>query len=277
MNTSEITSTAVCEIQEVKEEPRASEPREAVPPSPGMAVDGDKVYVAVGESSSSMDALLWALRPDVAKPRSVCLIHVHPEVHYIPTPLGIFPKHQLNDRQVERFTQQEKTKIQEMLQKYLNSCQSSKVEADTHLIESDQIVKAIVGLIPVLNIKRLIVGATKANLRGRRNSKAAQIHKNAPDYCEVEIICDGREVKPPSPIALSSPRPVTADRQNHAVGMHILLNRRAPLRQCRPPATWSPDRCAQSGSGGDRRYGGAKKTPRRRIRLASYCPQFFVY
>ncbi|KAG1327413.1 putative U-box domain-containing protein 37 [Cocos nucifera] len=111
--------------------------------------------------------------------------------------------------------QQERTKRREMLQKYLNLCHSSKVEVDTFLVESDQIVKAVVDLIPVLNVKRLIVGTTKANLRKwRRNSKAGQIHKNAPDYCEVQIICDGREVKPPPPATLSSPHPVTADSKN---------------------------------------------------------------
>ncbi|XP_019701429.1 U-box domain-containing protein 33 isoform X2 [Elaeis guineensis] len=213
MNTREITSAGVCEIQEVEEEPGASESRQAVPASLGNGVDGDDVYVAVGKSSSSMDALSWALK-HLAKPSSfVYLIHVFPEVHHIPTPLGTFPKHQLSEDQVESYMHQERTKRQEMLQKYLNLCHSSKVEVDTFLIESDQIVKAVVDLIPVLNIKRLIVGTTKANVRWRRNSKAGQIHKDAPDYCEVKIICDGREVKPP-PATLSSPNPVTADSKN---------------------------------------------------------------
>ncbi|XP_038986319.1 U-box domain-containing protein 35-like isoform X1 [Phoenix dactylifera] len=215
MSTSEITSAGMCEIQEVEEEPGAAEPRQAVPASPGKAVDGDDVYVAVGKSSSGMDALSWALKY-VAKPSSfVYLIHVFPEIHHIPTPLGTFPKHQLGEEQVESHMNQERTKRQEMLQKYLNLCHSSKVEVDTLLIESDQTAKAIVDLIPVLNITRLIVGTTKSNLRRwRRNSKAEQIHKNAPDYCEVKIICDGREVKPPSPATVSSLNPVTTDGKN---------------------------------------------------------------
>lgn len=39
------------------------------------------------------------------------------------------------------------------------------VQFDTCLIESDQIVKAVTELIPVLHIKRLIVGTSKSNLR----------------------------------------------------------------------------------------------------------------
>lgn len=40
---------------------------------------------------------------------------------------GTFPKHRLNDKQVESYKQQEKIKRQEMLQKYLNLCHDSKV------------------------------------------------------------------------------------------------------------------------------------------------------
>lgn len=48
--------------------------------------DGEDVYVAVGKSASSMDALSWALK-NVVKPGSfVYLIHVFPEVQLIPTP-----------------------------------------------------------------------------------------------------------------------------------------------------------------------------------------------
>lgn len=47
----------------------------------------DNVYVAVGKSESSMDALAWTLK-HVVNNRStfVYLIHVFPELRYIPTP-----------------------------------------------------------------------------------------------------------------------------------------------------------------------------------------------
>jgi hypothetical protein len=48
--------------------------------------DGDDVYVAVGKSNSSLDALSWALKNAVKPGSWVYLIHVFPEVHEIPTP-----------------------------------------------------------------------------------------------------------------------------------------------------------------------------------------------
>jgi hypothetical protein len=47
--------------------------------------DGDDVYVAVGESKSSFNALSWALKNAVKPGSWVYLIHVFPEVHEIPT------------------------------------------------------------------------------------------------------------------------------------------------------------------------------------------------
>lgn len=46
----------------------------------------DMVYVAVGKSESSMDALAWAVKHAVNPSSLVYLIHVFPEVRHIPTP-----------------------------------------------------------------------------------------------------------------------------------------------------------------------------------------------
>lgn len=48
--------------------------------------NGDDVYVAVGKSDSSFDALSWALKNAVKPGSFVYLIHVFPEVQQIPTP-----------------------------------------------------------------------------------------------------------------------------------------------------------------------------------------------
>lgn len=39
------------------------------------------------------------------------------------------------------------------------------VKVDTVLIESDMVAKAIIDLIPVLNISKLVVGTSKSSLR----------------------------------------------------------------------------------------------------------------
>ena len=46
----------------------------------------DSVYVAVGKSDSSMEALAWTLRHAVNPSTMVYLIHVFPEIQLIPSP-----------------------------------------------------------------------------------------------------------------------------------------------------------------------------------------------
>ncbi|CAL9751527.1 unnamed protein product [Musa acuminata subsp. burmannicoides] len=168
----------------------------------------DDVYVAVGKGSSSIVALSWALMHAATKPSSfVYLVHVFPPVHHIPTPLGLLPKEQVSQAQVESYMHQERVKRQNMLHKLLDLCQSFEVQFDTCLIESDQIVKAVTELIPVLHIKRLIVGTSKSNLRKwkKGSCKAVQIQQKAPACCEVKIICAGRQVSAPDQSMSSSP------------------------------------------------------------------------
>ncbi|KAJ0082865.1 hypothetical protein Patl1_09610 [Pistacia atlantica] len=76
------------------------------------------------------------------------------------------------------------------------------------LIESDIVAKAIVDLIPILNVRKLVVGTSKSSLRKLKSRKgngiADQILQSAPEACEIKIVCEGKEVidqmiKSPSP------------------------------------------------------------------------------
>ncbi|XP_077216147.1 U-box domain-containing protein 37-like [Tasmannia lanceolata] len=164
-------------------------------PAP-LTENGNQVYVAVGKNSSSMDALTWTLKHALNPSTFVYLIHVFPEVHRIPTPLGMLPKNKVRPEQVESHMSQERNKRTVLLQKFLSHCNASKVNAETILIESDLIAKAIVDLIPILNIRELVVGSTKSSLRKLKegSGKVEHIYKNAPDFCRVKIICGGKEV-----------------------------------------------------------------------------------
>ncbi|PAN24406.1 hypothetical protein PAHAL_4G215700 [Panicum hallii] len=156
----------------------------------------DDVYVAVGKGGSSMAALSWALRR-LTRPRSfVYLVHVFPVVNSIPTPLGMMPKSRASPEQIETYLNQERSKRREMLQKFLDQCRKFQVTVDVYLIESDQIANAIIELVPVLHIKQLVLGISKSNVRKLRRGStiAGQVQKSTPVYCEVKIICDGKEV-----------------------------------------------------------------------------------
>lgn len=189
------------EIEEL--EPDDGRPPRSVPVA-------DDVYVAVGSGGSSMAALSWALRR-LAKPRSfVYLVHVFPVVTSIPTPLGMMPKSQASPEQVETYLNQERSKRRDMLQKFLDQCREIQVTVDVYLIESDQIANAIIELVPVLRISQLVLGVSKSNVRKLKKGTtiAGQVHKGAPLYCEVKIVCDGKEVTTVDPTPPLSPSPV---------------------------------------------------------------------
>ncbi|WVZ81524.1 hypothetical protein U9M48_028891 [Paspalum notatum var. saurae] len=208
------------EIEEVETE---AEPRPPQGGGSGPASSGaDDVYVAVGKGGSSMAALSWALQR-LTKPRSfVYLVHVFPVVTSIPTPLGMMPKSQASPEQIETYLNQERSKRREMLQKFLDQCRKFQVVVDVYLIESDQIANAIVELVPVLQIKQLVLGISKSNVRRlkRGTTIAGQVQKSAPLYCEVKIICDAKEVTiettaDPTPPLSPSPVNVVNSRSNN--------------------------------------------------------------
>ncbi|KAK4588683.1 hypothetical protein RGQ29_019621 [Quercus rubra] len=175
----------------------------------------DRVFVAVGaaeESSSSMDALEWTLRHVVTPSTTVFLIHVFPVIRFIPSPLGMIPRHQVKPELVQEYVTQERAKRKKLLQEFLNKCSASKVKVGVLLIESSNIAKAIVEIIPILKIRKLVIGTTQSSLRkpaprrgrgsgsglgerrGKESGIADWIFQNALDTCDIKIICEGKEV-----------------------------------------------------------------------------------
>nr|GMD88571.1 putative U-box domain-containing protein 50 [Ipomoea batatas] len=206
--------------------------------------DGAAVYVAVGNATkgceeSSMDALRWALKNAVVThpPSSflVFLVNIFPETKHIPSPLGMIPLSQVNPEQKENHMAQERSKRSQFLQKFLHVCSASQVKVETILVESDTEAKAILDLIPICNIKKLVLGISKPNLRRMRSKRgsctADQILQNAPEFCEVKIICEGKEVATdqlespspspspgPSPRSAHGPRQLQNQTQSESVG-----------------------------------------------------------
>nr|XP_015895491.2 U-box domain-containing protein 35-like isoform X1 [Ziziphus jujuba var. spinosa] len=172
--------------------------------------ENDRIYVAIGNSAkskSSMDALLWTLKHAVSSSSSsntsIFLIHVFPVIRQIPSPLGMLPKSKVDPRIVENYVAKETDKRRKLLQSYIEACSAAKplmrqVKVDTVIIESDIVSKALIDLIPTLNIRKLVVGTSKSNFRKLKSKRisgvAKQIIQNAPKTCDVKNICDGKEV-----------------------------------------------------------------------------------
>ncbi|KAI9124127.1 hypothetical protein K1719_005427 [Acacia pycnantha] len=180
-------------------------------------VEEECVYVGVGKSETSMEALSWTLKHLITSPSTMLyLIHVFPEIKYIPNPLGMgmIPKNQVSAETIESFEAQERAKRRQLLSKFHQLCSSSQIKVDTILIESsDTVAKAILELVPILNIQNLVIGTNKSRKSKSRKGKngiAEQILQNVADSCRVRIISEGKEVNQQMLTMMSSPSPSVA-------------------------------------------------------------------
>lgn len=156
------------------------------------------IYVAVGgKLNSSLDALRWTLRHHPSTMRTINLIHVFPEVSFIPSPFGgRVPKDQVSPEELENYMSHQSHKRREFLQKFLDVCSVFKVTVETLLIESNNVAKAVADLILILNIKKLVVGTSKSSYKKlkKANGIGDQILKSASDACDIKIINNGKEL-----------------------------------------------------------------------------------
>ncbi|KAI8531132.1 hypothetical protein RHMOL_Rhmol11G0113700 [Rhododendron molle] len=150
------------------------------------------VYVAVGKND--LDVVKWALDHATSPGATVFLVHVFPPVAYISTPVGRLSRSQLTP---EFFVNKENNRQRNVLQNYIQLCADAKVIVDTLLLESNSPAKAILDLIPILDITYLVMG-TKRPPASRRLikglGKGEFVQKKAPDYCEVAIVYDGKKL-----------------------------------------------------------------------------------
>ncbi|CAN6464427.1 unnamed protein product [Victoria cruziana] len=189
----------------------------------GGESDDGAWYVAVGrDEESSMDALQWTLRnrclnkggtrlppsPPSPSPSSstssssstsntgcVYLVHVFPPITHIPTPVGKLTKSQVSYEQLKLYKKEESNRRRSLLQKYIKLCDEAKVKVDTILIESSTTAKAILELIPVVQIRRLVIGTKRSSRWSKKpSSKAEFLQKNAPECCEIIVISDGKQL-----------------------------------------------------------------------------------
>ncbi|CAL5199626.1 unnamed protein product [Lathyrus oleraceus] len=190
----------------------------------------DSIYVAVGKSDTSMEALSWTLNNLTTHSTMLYLIHVFPEIKHIPHPLGVgmIARNQVSGEQVEIYMEQERNKRRQLLHKFIQSCSLSNVKVDTILIESDFIAKAILDLIPILQISNLVIGANKFHLRKSRSRKgngvADQVVQNAPESCKVRIISEGKEVKDEQVMMMMTPSPKIIATTNSATNVNTKEN-----------------------------------------------------
>nr|GMD33002.1 U-box domain-containing protein 52-like [Ipomoea batatas]GMD36223.1 U-box domain-containing protein 52-like [Ipomoea batatas] len=151
------------------------------------------VYVAVGKNDQHL--VQWAI-DHFTSPR-IFLLHIFPPLSYVSTPAGKLSRTHLSKEQMQVFVNEESNKRKSLLEKYIRQCNDAKIPVDTMLVESNAPSKAIIDLIAVVNITNLIIGMRKHSSHKRPVWKGQgigeYIEKNAPDFCEVTIVCEGNK------------------------------------------------------------------------------------
>lgn len=154
----------------------------------------EDVYVAVGKND--LEVLKWVLAHVAVPGARVNLIHIFPPISYISTPVGRLWVGQLSPEQARIYAIEEHNKRRNLLNKYIRLCLDSKVNVDTILIESSETTKAILDLIPVLNMTSLVMG-TRHPPSSRRlkkgSSKGTLVQKNASDNCKITLVYTGKK------------------------------------------------------------------------------------
>ncbi|KDP31037.1 hypothetical protein JCGZ_11413 [Jatropha curcas] len=153
------------------------------------------VYVAVGKDD--LYVLKWALDHVVSPGAKVFLVHVSSPLTYISTPVGRLSRSQLSQDQVRFYVNEEHNRRRNLLQKYIRLCNDAKVTVDTILLESNETARAILELIPVLNINSLVMGTTRSprsRFMRKKLAKGEFVKKNSPESCDVTIVHDSKKV-----------------------------------------------------------------------------------
>ncbi|KHN21956.1 U-box domain-containing protein 33 [Glycine soja] len=153
------------------------------------------VHVAVGKSLKKAATLLQWCFTHFSKPQ-IFLLHVHQPSTMIPTLLGKLPASQASPEVVSAYRIEEKEDTKRLLEKYLSLCRAAKVKASSVIGEADQVQKGIVDLVTVHNVRKLVIGAIPENcMKIKRNSsKANYAAKNAPPFCEIWFVYNGKHI-----------------------------------------------------------------------------------
>ncbi|XP_027122447.1 U-box domain-containing protein 52 isoform X2 [Coffea arabica] len=118
------------------------------------------VYVAVGKDD--LHVVQWVLDNAVSPGTRLFLVHVFPPITYINTPVGRLSRSQLSQDQLRVYLNEDQNRRKYLLEKYIRMCNDAKVPVDTMLLESNATAKAILGLIPVVNITNLVMGTKRS-------------------------------------------------------------------------------------------------------------------
>ncbi|XP_074267943.1 U-box domain-containing protein 33-like isoform X2 [Silene latifolia] len=110
--------------------------------------------------------------------------------------VGKLPANRANPLVVAAYRKDEREKMNDLLQYYLNTCQRAKVKVSFIVTEADKVHKGLVELVLNHNIRKLIMGSVSRRFEKvtKNSSKANYAAKNTPAFCEIWFIYKGEHV-----------------------------------------------------------------------------------
>ncbi|KAK3132612.1 hypothetical protein QOZ80_6AG0525170 [Eleusine coracana subsp. coracana] len=155
--------------------------------------DGGKLYVAVGKDFKDGKSNLTAARNlRLLGDLNLVLLHVHQPAERIMNGLCKVPASQLEEKELKAYRMIEQEEMNKLLNQYMAYCrQYLKVQAETLVIEKNNVVNGIVELINQHHITNLVMGTSSFSTRRHvpKSKVAAIVHQQAKPYCHISFIC----------------------------------------------------------------------------------------
>ncbi|KAF8051669.1 hypothetical protein N665_1684s0005 [Sinapis alba] len=152
------------------------------------------VFVALSESKKNKNVVTWAL--DKFSPEgnvSFKLLHVHPRITSVPTPMGnTIPISEVRDDVVAAYRQEILWQSEEVIKPYKKMFERRKVSVEVHVIESDNVAAAIAEEVTRSSMERLVIGGSSRSFFSRKADMCSAISALVPSFCTVYVVSKGK-------------------------------------------------------------------------------------
>ncbi|GLU18203.1 hypothetical protein SLE2022_345160 [Rubroshorea leprosula] len=166
-----------------------------------MDTQPEKVYVALGDDpDDGCKVLDWTLKKWNSRPISIVILYVPYNTSkddLVRTPFGKVPASTVSEEKVEIIRKFEQGKIDRLLSTYIAFC--CKVKVKTEILKYEEpIHKLLVDSISRFRITKLVLGISFMKCSSWKLKSAINgsfyVHQHKPEFCELFIICGGKQV-----------------------------------------------------------------------------------
>ncbi|XP_010555606.1 PREDICTED: U-box domain-containing protein 35 isoform X2 [Tarenaya hassleriana] len=153
------------------------------------------IALALSGSKKSKNVVLWAIEKFASQQGNVDfrLIHVHPKITSVPTPMGnAIPISEVRDDVAAAYRQEVKWQAMEMIKPFEKICERKKVAAEIVMLEADDVAAALAEEINRHLVNRLVIGGSSRSFFSRKIDLCSTISSTVPSFCTVYVVSKGK-------------------------------------------------------------------------------------